>query len=57
MSKAPKPYFTEEYDLFYLWWPEPRPSALQLAGEFKTEKQMQDRSLLVFGVLAERRNV
>ena len=55
MNKALKPYFTEEYGLFYLWWPEPRPAALQLAGEFKTEQKMQDRSLHVFGVLAERR--
>jgi len=56
MTQTPKPYFTEEYGLFYLWHPEPRPAALQLAGEFKTEKLMQDRSLAVFGVQAERRD-
>jgi len=55
MDTKPQPSFTEEYGLFYLWRPEPAADKLQLAGEFKTEDKMQERSLLVFGMRALRR--
>lgn len=58
MSQTPstvEPQFTEEYGLFYLWNPEPQASKIQLAGEFKTEEQLQQRSLQVFGSRAVRR--
>ena len=54
MTQTPTPYFTEEYDLYYLWRPEPRENKTQLEGEFKTEKEMQSRSLVIFGVHAVR---
>lgn len=55
MNKDLTPSFTEEHGLFYLWRPEPRADLIQLAGEFKTEEEMQQRSILVFGAPAERR--
>lgn len=55
MNTSPKPYFTEEYELFYLWRPEPQANHIQLAGEFKSEKEMQARSIALFGIQAERR--
>ena len=54
MITPPKPYFTEEYGLFYLWNPEPQSNKIQLAGEFKSEERMQERSLAIFGARAER---
>ena len=55
MEKPLAPYFTEEFGLFYLWQPEPQKNRLQLAGEFKSEEEMQKRSLQIFGAEAERR--
>ena len=55
MNTPPGPSFTEEYGLFYLWKSEPQADLIQLAGEFKSEMEMQKRSLLVFGVEAKRR--
>lgn len=55
MTPSPKPYFTEEYELFYLWRPEPLANHIQLAGEFKSEREMQARSIELFGKAAERR--
>lgn len=55
MDKPLTPFFTEEYGLLYLWRPEPRKNKIQLAGEFKTEEEMQVRSLHLFGAQAERR--
>ena len=54
METPLKPYFTEEYGLYYLWNPEPQSNKIQLAGEFKTEDLMQQRSLLIFGSRAVR---
>ena len=55
MNEILKPYFTEEYGLFYLWRPEPQKNKLQLAGEFKSEQEMQQRSMALFNLEAERR--
>lgn len=49
------PFFTEEHGLFYLWRPEPQANKIQLAGEFKTEARMQERSLAIFGYRASAR--
>ena len=48
-----KPSFTEEHDLFYLWRPEPKANKIQLAGQFKSEHEMQLRSVALFGEEAE----
>lgn len=55
MSQPLKPYFTEEYELFYLWRPEPQANHIQLAGEFRSEQELQTRSVSLFGMQAERR--
>jgi|GEM_PF-3372561 len=49
------PSFTEEHGLFYLWRSEPHKNLTQLAGEFKTEAQMQKHSADIFGMEAIRR--
>lgn len=55
MTPAPLPFFTEEHGLFYLWKPEPQANRIQLSGKFRSEEEMQKRSIVVFGVPAERR--
>ena len=54
MDTPLKPYFTEEYGLYYLWHPVPQLNKIQLAGEFKSEERMQERSLAIFGARAVR---
>jgi hypothetical protein len=55
MDQKPGPCFTEEYGLFYLWKPELQADKVQLAGEFKSESEMQKRSFAIFGAPAVRR--
>ncbi|HYD93631.1 MAG TPA: hypothetical protein VEB18_04250 [Candidatus Paceibacterota bacterium] len=57
MTQKLRPYFTKEYELFYLWRPEPLENKIQLAGEYRVLEDMQKRSLLLFGVRAIRREV
>lgn len=56
MNTPPTPTFTEEHSLFYLWKPEPDANRIQLAGEYKSEAQLQKRSFSMYGVFAKMRN-